>query len=239
MSRNPQRTVARAWTGVTGVAAGLTALPFLIGMDGMSGGFAIALVSFFLAITGAIVAVIYRSRARALDRILSGAGLLARWSVDPETRRRAADVEYAEEKKAKAGLFLVVAVITVVIGLVFLLVDREVGWMVFLVLVGVLAIIGLVAWAGPRLRVARSCRATDDVLISRDGATVNGAFHTWRLLGASLEGAELVEGPPVVLRIAYSAPVRHGRQGYTVHVPVPPGEEETARRVAEELTRLL
>ena len=239
MNRNPQRAVARAWMGVAVVAAGLTALPFLIGMDGMSGGFALAFVSFFLAICGVVVAVIYGSRARALDRILSGAGLLARWSVDPETRRRAADVEYAEEKKVKAGLFLVVAVITVVIGLVFLLVDREVGWMVFLVLVGVLAIIGLVACAGPRLRVARSRRATDDVLISRDGATVNGAFHTWRLLGASLEGAELVEGSPVVLRIAYSAPVRTGRQGYTVHVPVPPGEEETARRVAEELTRLL
>lgn len=239
MRHNPQRTVARVWTGVAVVAAGLTALPFVIGMDGMSGGFALALVGFFLAITGAIVAIVYGSRARALDRILSGAGLLARWSVDPETRRRAADVEYAEEKKAKAGLFLVVAVITVVIGLVFVLLDREVGWMVFLVLLGVLAIIGLVAWAGPRLRVARSCRATDDVLISRDGATVNGAFHTWRLLGASLEGAELVEGPPVVLRIAYSAPVRTGRQSYTVHVPVPPGEEETARRVAEELTGLL
>ena len=217
------------------VGAALTAFLFLIGMDGMSGGFALALVSFFLAITGVVVAVIYGSRARALDRIFSGTELLARWSVDPETRRRAADAEYVEEKKAKAGLFLVVAAISLVIGLVFVLLDREVGWIVFLVLLGVLAVIGLVAWAGPRLRHARSRRATDDIFISQDGAYVNGEFHTWRLLEAKLESAEFAEGTPSVLKIAYSAPVQYGRQSYTVHIPVPRGEEESARLVVERL----
>ena len=233
--RNPQRTVARVWLGVAVVAAFLTALPFLIGMDGMSGGFALSLVSFFFAISGVIVAIIFGSRAKALDGVVSGKDLLARWRVDPETRKSAIEREYSEEKKAKAGLFLVVLVITVVIGLVFVLVDREAGPIVFLVLLCVLVLVGLVAWSTPRLRRRRSLRATGEILIAKDGAYVNGMFHTWRLLGARLEQALYTEGTPPVLAITYSAPVRYGRQNYTFYAPVPAGEEETGRRVADQL----
>jgi len=233
--RNPQRTVARVWLGVAVVAAFLTALPFLIGMDGMSGGFALSLVSFFFAISGVIVAIIFGSRAKALDGIVSGKDLLARWSVDPQTRKSAIELEFSEEKKAKAGLFLVVLVITVVIGLGFVLVDREAGPIVFLVLLCVLVLVGLVAWSTPRLRRHRSLRATGEILIAKDGAYVNGMFHTWRLLGAKLEQALYTEGTPPVLAITYSAPVRYGRQSYTFTVPVPVGEEEAARRVADQL----
>ncbi len=233
--KNPQRTVARVWLGVTVVAAFLTALPFLIGIDGMSGGFALALVSFFVAISGVIVALVFGSRARALDGIVSGRDLLARWSVDPQTRKGAIELEFSEEKKAKAGLFLVVLVITVVIGLVFVLVDREAGPIVFLVLLGVLVLVGLVAWSTPRLRRRRSLRAAGEILIAKDGAYVNGMFHTWRLLGARLEQVEYKDGTPPVLAISYSAPVRYGRQSYTFYVPVPAGEEEAGRRVADQL----
>jgi len=233
--KNPQRTVARVWLGVAVVAAFLTALPFLIGMDGMSGGFALSLVSFFFAISGVIVAIIFGSRAKALDGVVSGKDLLARWRVDPETRKSAIEREFSEEKKAKAGLFLVVLVITVVIGLVFVLVDREAGPIVFLVLLCVLVLVGLVAWSTPRLRRRRGLRATGEILIAKDGAYVNGMFHTWRLLGARLEQALYTEGTPPVLAITYSAPVRYGRQNYTFYAPVPAGEEETGRRVADQL----
>jgi len=65
---------------------------------------------------------------------------------------------------------------------------------------------------------------------------VLGMLHTWRLLGARVEGGELVRGRRPVLRIEYSAPVVYGRyfftrQSYVVSIPVPPGEEEMAEKV--------
>jgi hypothetical protein len=235
--KNPQKVVALVGLGVALAGGFLVALPFLVGMDGMSGGFALSTGGLFVAICGTVVAVVYASRARALGRILLGKDLLAHWKVDPKTQRLAAEADYEEERKEKWTLFLVVAGITLVIGLVFLLLDREVGWIVFLVLLGVLAVIALVAWAGPRRRLRLSRRSTGDVYITPDGAYANGAFHTWTLLGARLEGARFEEGSPALLEVAYSAPVRFGRQGYVMRVPVPQGEEEAARRVVDELNR--
>ena len=233
-AKNPQKTVVRVALGVVLLGTLLIVLPFFT-MDGMSGGFALTTGGAFIFLCGAITAAVYASRARTLGRILAEKNLLAHWRVDDAEQRRHADAEYEEEKKEKGALFLVVAVITLAIGLVFLFVAGEAGPIVFLVLLGVLAIVGLVAWSGPRIHRRRSRRIGGEVYISADGAYVDGMLHTWRLLGARIEHASFEEGQTPTLEIAYSAPVMYGRQAYTIRIPVPRDQEERAREVVRKL----
>ena len=53
-------------------------------IDGMSGGYAVVFVSFFLAVTGIAVAALFFRRAQVMDSILNSTRLLAHWIYSSE-----------------------------------------------------------------------------------------------------------------------------------------------------------
>jgi hypothetical protein len=238
--RNPQARVALIWGLVAVLGAAGTVLPTALGMDGMGGGYAIAFVSGFVALCGVVAAAIFAVRARVLWRLFSGRSVLAHWTYPAEDRTDHVDKELTEERKGSWALFLVIAAFSVVIGVGFLIADPDAGRFVFFVLMGVVALLAAVAALAPRMRHRRRRRATPEAIVSVEGAYVLGMLHTWRLLGARVEGAELAQAKKQVLRVSYSAPFLYGRfflgrQTYTVLIPVPRGEEERAESVVRSL----
>jgi len=238
--RNPQACVALIWVLIAVFGAAGAILPSALGMDGMGGGYAIAFVSGFVALCGIIVAAIFAARARVLGRLLSGHGVLAHWTYPAEDRTDHVDKELADERKGSWTLFLVIAAFSVVIGVGFLVADPDAGRFVFLLLMGVVALLAVVAALAPRMRHRKRRRATPEAIVSVEGAYVLGMLHTWRLLGSRVEGAEVARAKKPVLRVAYSAPFLYGRfflgrQTYTVLVPIPQGEEERAESVVRAL----
>jgi hypothetical protein len=209
-------------------------------MDGMGGGYAVAFVSGFIALCGVVVAAIFAVRARILGRLLSGRGVLTHWTYPAEDRADHVDKELEEERKGSWTLFLVIAALSVVIGVGFLVADPDAGRFVFLLLMGVVALLAVVAALAPRMRHRRRRRAVPEAIISLEGAYVLGMLHTWRLLGARVEETHVAAGKKPVLRVTYSAPVLYGkllfgRQSYTVLIPIPRGEEERAESVVRAL----
>jgi hypothetical protein len=238
--RNGQTHVAAVWAGITVLSLLGAILPSALGMDGMGGGYAIAFVSGFVALCGLITTAVFAARARILGRLLSGTGVLVHWTYPEEERADHTRKELAEERRASWTLLLVIAGFSLVIGIGFLIADPDAGRFVLLVLACVVALLTIVAALAPRIRHARRRKATREALISREGAYVFGMLHTWRLLGARVEGAEVTGAGKPVLRVAYSAPVVYGRffftrQSYTVSIPVPHGEEERAQDVVRAL----
>jgi hypothetical protein len=76
------------------------------------------------------------------------------------------------------------------------------------------------------------------VLVARGGVYMAGEFHDFRVMETRLEGAAVTrEEAGDFLRIAYSYQSRNSRQSAQVAIPLPPGQLEAARRVAEELNR--
>jgi hypothetical protein len=228
------------WVGIAILGILGAALPFVLGMDGMGGGYAIAFVSGFVALSALITALVFAARARVLGRLLAGHGLLAHWTYPEEERKEHTRKELAEEKKASWALLLIIAGFSLLIGIGFWIADPEAGRFVFFILLGVVALLAVVAALAPRIRHARRRRAAPEAFVSREGAYVLGMLHTWRLLGARIEGAEVTDGQRPVLRVAYSAPVIYGRffltrQSYTVSIPVPRGEEDRARDAARAI----
>jgi hypothetical protein len=209
-------------------------------MDGMAGGYALAFVSGFVALCAVLVTVVFSARARVLGRLLAGRGVLAHWTYPAEDRADHVEKELAEERKGSWTLFFVILGFCLVIGVGFLIADPEAGRFVFFFLLGVAALLAVVAWLAPRLRHRKRRRATPEAIVSLEGAYVLGMLHTWRLLWARVEAAEVAQGKKPVLRVSYSAPVLYGRffytrQSYTVQIPVPRGEEERAERVVRAL----
>jgi hypothetical protein len=66
------------------VAALIIFIPELVCIDGFEGGFAISFLSLIIAITAAIVGVMFLSWAAKVSRIQRGEGILAHWVYTPE-----------------------------------------------------------------------------------------------------------------------------------------------------------
>jgi hypothetical protein len=238
---NGQARIARgAFAAMLLFIFGIFAPVKLFGIDGMEGGFALGMISLFFAIVAAVTWLVFLRRAKVLDAFLQGRGILARWDVPPEVWSRHIAADLVEEKRDKRRLFLIVVAWMVVIGAGFLIKDFEAGLWVLAILLGVLAILALLAFWYPTHRARRLLRRSTPVIIGKTGAYVGGELHDWRLIGSFLGDVELEEGPdPKLLRICY---FYVSGQGVPIpvefRIPVPPGKEAEAARVTEELKDL-
>jgi hypothetical protein len=241
MSGPPNSETSGVRAGWLILAAGVALLlgPSLAGMDMMGGGYALGFIGIVVAATGLVTLWIYGARAAALDRILSGAGLLAHWTYDPEEAQRHALEEFEDNRRTNRNLFLVVAVMFVVVGaIVFsgpLLQGEDLGLLLALYF-GLVPLLGLVAWATPRLAYRRALQAGADVYIGQDGVYVRGALHTWKQPFSRLKRVRLeLDRVQPALQFDIRYLTRLGLLHYetrTVQVPVPRGQERQAEEVA-------
>lgn len=232
---NPPRCTAITWGFITVLAIFAIFAPHIFGMDGFEGGFAISTLSFFVAIMGIIVVVIYAKRARTLDRILQGENLLAHWTYSSGEWNQYAEEEFQTERKEKRGLFYIIAGFALFFGIVFFIFDQEAGLWVLIVMLGLIALIAFVAWFTAWYNYRQNKKYLGKAYITGDAVYLNRQLHTWKGLGARLESVILAEEKSQqLLAFTYSMPTRTGRQDSTVRVPVPRGQEKVAERLAEK-----
>jgi hypothetical protein len=217
------------------IGFGFTFVPVLVGFEGMSGGFAISLVSFFVGVMGLIVAWIYSQLASILSKILRGYGLLFHWTYTPEMWMKYASKEYAEERSEKKGLFIVVSAFALFFGFLFWAIDTEHGFIVFIVMLGLIVACGLAwqltAWQNYRINK----RFLGEAYISKAGVYLNRRLYTWRLLWSSLTKVTLENKHGLSLLVfEYSAFTIPGPQSYAIRVPIPEGQEEAAKTILKE-----
>lgn len=228
--KNSQRRIVNLWWIFLVVFLFLVFLPSIIGLGGFDGGFAMSFIAGFMVIMSLIVILIYRSRANQLDKILSGEGRIAVWKYMPEEWNRFATIDFEEEKKAKKFLFILVSVICVVIGIILLIVVKDV--LILFISLGIIPIVAIPAFLAPRMRYKKLLNSEPKVLIADNGVIVGRMFHLWVKLGARLDQVVLVtdENPPI-LEFHYSMPTRTGRQEETARIPVPYDKMDEASRI--------
>lgn len=234
-TRNPDKTIALVCVLVSVAAVVAALLPFFTGMDMMRSGYGLMCMAGFIALTGLIAALLFFARAAAWDKLARGQDVLTHWIYSEAEWQTYAQVEFEEESRDKRNLWLVVAGIALLAGVIFFLADQEAGGVVLLVMLGLIAVTGVLALGLPRLAFARNQRAPGEVVISSESAWLSGTFHTWKGWGARLESVRLRDEMPAILEIIYSTPNRTGRQNTTVRVPVPMGQQATAQQVADRL----
>jgi hypothetical protein len=234
---NPARRTAFIWAAIA--LAGIFGIfaPFIFGMDEFNGGFALAAFSLLIAIGGVTGFILYTVMARAVDRALNGEGLLVHWKYTPGEWREYTEKENSENAAAKKGLFLVLLIISIIVGAGFLLFDMENGWVVLVVLTAIDAFIGVVVYISIKADYHNNLKNLGESYLTLNSVYLNRRIHLWKGIGTRLEAAELeieYRHQPR-LKFIYSAIARHGRDHFTVRIPVPSGEEETAKRVLAEI----
>jgi hypothetical protein len=210
--------------------------PDIVGIDGLEGGFAISFVGLFVAILGLVVPGFYFQQAHILGGILRGEGLLVHWTFDDMMWKEYTRKEYAEEISEKKGLFVIVSVFALFFGFLFWFLDNEAGFFVFLVMLGLIGLVGFTWLFSAWYYREQNERGVKEACISRSGVYMNRRLYTWRLFGAKLLGVEIKNsGGLSFLKFSYTAFTVPGPQTYTIRVPIPTGQEEVAKTILQQL----
>lgn len=228
---NPSRRYMGISLGVSALGGALALAPGVLGIDMSSGGGALILLGIALIFVGGLVALFIRKRAQVLDRLFSGKDLLAHWTYAPDEWEAYAQKDLRSRSRHSKKTFFILAFFAVLFGLIFFIADPEGGRFVAM---GLAATVLLVA-VGAKLSVDRARRRqaqeAKELLLSAEGLWLAGELHTWTVGGARLEEVAPAPEDGKILSFTYSTPGKHGRQHYTVRVPIPQGKEEEGAAV--------
>ncbi|MCX6092337.1 MAG: hypothetical protein NTX23_05680 [Candidatus Bipolaricaulota bacterium] len=233
--RNRQAEAAVAWAAVSlaGVAGAI--LPFAVGMDGMSGGYAAAFAGGVVAMSGAGVSAISAARARVVARLFADGGALLHWTYPESLRAEQADRGFIESRRRNWALLRVTAAVCTALAFLFVLARPHTRGVVIGVLLA--AVVALTAVAAMEPFLERRCRRRQipEAFVSFEAAYVFGMLHAWAQFGARVEDVGIVPGAVPALRVEYTTPLRLGLQDAVAMIPIPPGEEGRASDVARAL----
>jgi hypothetical protein len=215
-------------------------IPSLGGWDMMNGGYAMIVLSGFVSMAAVITALMFRSRGKQAEALLSGTGeFVAEWSIPAELWREIIQLQYEEEKAAKKVLLRIVWFFCITIGAGFIIYDPEAGIWVAAVLLFIMVATGLAATLTPGARLRRLSATETRVRVGRKCVMLGDELHSWSMVGSWLQGVELETAEDRYwLRVRYAFITRTGVQEEQVLLPVPPSEMAKAELAVAELTKL-
>jgi len=230
------------WVYVSLIAAVLFIILMFVAsgtMDGMSGGYAVMFISFFLTLSSFAVALLFFTRARAMDDILRGKNLLAHWVYQAEETRKSAEREFVNYKESNRALLYVVGGFILIAMLLMVIFGEEAGVTTAGILFIVLIIIAIVSVVAPRLELKRALNASREAYITDTGIIYEGAVYPFQSFLMKMDGVRFMKGtprkPPI---IGFSFMQLVGLfilRPFEISVPVPAGEEKTAQEIVRKL----
>jgi len=165
--------------------------------------YAVNLISIFVALSGLIVAIILRSRAKKMKTLISGENVIASWQLNHQEKSEYANFLFQNEKeKNKAIMWITTVFIVVIFGIVILVMDEGKGVM-FLVMIALIAIIAAFAIGMPTFYRNKNLNGDGVILIGRKFAYINGFFHNWDFPLSGVQKVKMIEKPFHGLYIQY------------------------------------
>jgi len=240
MKRNPEMVGVLVGLAILIAGGVCILLPQSADIDMMQGGFALQFVGFFLVIVGGIVTTLYGYRALRLVSMFRGRKLLAHWRYDPVQAEAQAQRELEQTRQRNLVLLLIVAGFVVVCTLLFTLYGFLEGEgddmpLFVAIMAGVLLVVAAFALVMPSFQYRRAQKGGREAIIAENGLYASGVLHTWNVPLSMLDGVTLEEEGGQVRLVFHLRSLSRtsvtAYQSYTVEVPVPSGEEETARRI--------
>ncbi len=239
MADNPLMKTVTLGILITVIGVVMVFGPGPLGINGFDGGYAISFCGIIVAFLGGIIAALYFQQASILNGILRGEGVLAHWTFEPDMWKEYTQKEYVEELAEKKGLFFVVSAFALFFGVLFWVLDNGAGFFVFIVMLGLIGLIGFTwqfsAWY---YRENNKSGGVKEAYVARSGIYMNRRLYTWRLFSARLLDVKIEnkKGLPV-LKFSFTAFTFPGPQTYTARVPIPNGQEETAKEIVQQLNQ--
>jgi hypothetical protein len=210
-------------------------VPGLTGMDMFQYGFGLGFISLFLAIISWVVFFFYHARADCLDQIFDSDALV-HWVFPRQDWITYAKKEYESQKIEKRNIWLMIAGISVFVGIFFGLTTEDAWSFAIIFTFSLIGLLYLVSILAPALKYRSDLKNSPEAYISKKGVYLTGEFHNWGMLSSRLEDA-VYDADKKLLSMNYSYMVRYGRSDYTLRIPVPKGQEKKAKQVADTLMK--
>jgi hypothetical protein len=217
---------------------GVICIVAMTSLDGMEGGYALALVSFFLAVTGIAVALLFFHRARVMDAILKGTRVLAHWVYSEDESEESARREYADYQERNRGLFLIIGGMLVFFALIFIIFMGEGGLITGIFLLGFTGFLYIVSRGVPVIVLKLAQKAPKEAYIAEDGVIYRGTVYPFRSFLMRMNAVALKKGSaekPSVLVFSFIQLIGIILSPYDLAIPVPADQAEKAEEIAEFL----
>lgn len=244
---NSQRTVAIFWFILIFVFLFVILSVFIFEIDIYHGGGAMIFVGFFLFVISIILFLIYLKRARQFDKVYQNIPtdddikntqtLNIKWTYDKAYWDNFASLHQREKLDSNKSMFIFVAVMIIIVFGIFMIADPEAAPAMGYIGLGLLILLFVVSRLTPKLSAERLKNSKPECIITNSALILGKQYHNWMTLGNKLESVKFIKDNKPRLEIIYSYPVRYGRQNYTILVPVPSDQFDTAEKVAEILTK--
>lgn len=217
----------------------ITCIAAVTCINGMAGGYAIAFVSFFIALWGIAVAALFVHRARVMDAILNSTQLLAHWIYPAEIARDSAQREYREFLTRNRAMFILIGGVLVVVSLVFIIFVEDGGLITGTFLLAFTVVLFIIARITPKLELKRALKAPNEAYIARNGIIYEGAvypFHSFMtmMVGVSLQKTTGKNPPALVFSFTQLVGL-YVIQPFAIVVPIPSGEVDAAYGIVRAL----
>jgi hypothetical protein len=234
-----ERTTVNAGLGALVLGLLAAAAPTALGVTGLRA-FALQFVGAPVAVAGGLVAWNYLARARTVEALLRGEGVLADWSLAAEDWNAFATAEHEDDGAAARLVLYVIDGCLIVGGALVFLKDQDDGPVALGITLGLIAffhVLMKLALPGAAHCLVRP-GGTARVLVAQDGLLVQNELHAWTAPGVRLERVEVTKrAGRTLLAFTYSLPQRHGgRLRLIANVPVPTEVREEATALAARFT---
>jgi hypothetical protein len=207
--------------------------------DGMSGGYAIAYVSFVLAIICLAVSALFYHRAKVMESILNSMQLLAHWVYSSAEAEKSARREYDDYQERNRAMFIIIGGMLIVASFIMIILAGDGGIVTGLFLLTFTVILFIVSRVAPILLRHNALRAPRDAYIAENGIIYEGTVYPFRSFLARMDEIKFKKRsgkkPPVLIFSFIQLIGINIRSSFDIEIPVPKGEEETACKIADML----
>jgi hypothetical protein len=220
--------------GVIGLLAG--AVGFIlgdvaIGIVGLVGGGVFVFTVPFLHSSG-------KKQVKEIEELLSGQGLLARWTYDADEWNRYTANEYSRGMQLTRKLFLWVTLIIISLTLVVGLFGdgMDLTYVVIALAIGIVfgALFGGISYLMTVVAHKANQAGVGEVFIGGTSVYFGNRFYTWKSKWTTLEKVVFEPGNPSVVEFVYRAGGGDQTSHTEVRVPVPRGCEEEAQALVQQ-----
>lgn len=165
--------------------------------------FALSFTGIFVIVSSLVIALVFRSRTKKLDTLISGENVLAGWQLDSQQKSEFVNFMFRNERiKNRALLGLATLLIVIIFSIFILFIDEGKGAM-FLVMLALIAIVAFFAFAMPAYYRAKNLKGDGLVMIGGNYAYVNGFFHNWDFPLSGIQKIKTIDQPFHGLFIQY------------------------------------
>ena len=219
--KNKQCSTARIFGFLSFTAAVLMILPF-VNENPLTGIWALAFLGIFLSVAFFIVSLVFRGRARKMEKLKSGEKLLVHLELDSEMIKNYAETLRTDGKEKSKAIMWVIGILFLIVTTIFLFFLEDDERLGFIAIIGSVVIVVFAASRFfPWYYYHRNLKGDGQILIGEKYAYFNGYLHNWDYPLSGLTRVKAIKKPFHGIYLSYYYTDRTWQHSHEIKFPLP------------------